>query len=176
MKKVRIFILIFIIIVFSLLFSKTVDIINSKKCYGEYYRRVPVTGNINVSWTNIPQNYDEKLELADCAFLGKVKNIKETLYRNGMWVKPFVKNYDIYTIYEVEVLENIKGDNEINSSIEIIQMGGINKNKKSATLINDAIRLVDNEIYKFFPEKIEFEGEFYLDVSKPNLIEIVKNN
>lgn len=172
MKKV-IIIVVSIIILVLCFGGKVIDAINAKKCYGEYYRGVPVTGMINVSWVNIPKDYNEKIELSECAFIGKVKKIKETIYRNGVWINPFIISYDPYTIYEVEIIENIKGSNEINSSVEIMQMGGINKFNKSASLVNGIIRLEDSKIYKFFPQKIELDEKSYLDVTKPCLIENV---
>lgn len=172
MKKV-IIIVVSIIILVLCFGGKVIDAINAKQCYGEYYRGVPVTGMINVSWVDIPKDYNEKIELSECAFIGKVKKIKETIYRNGVWINPFIISYDLYTIYEVEIIENIKGSNEINSSVEIMQMGGINKFNKSASLVNGIIRLEDNKIYKFFPQKIELDEKSYLDVTKPCLIENV---
>ncbi len=172
MKKV-IIIVVSIIILVLCFGGKVIDAINAKKCYGEYYRGVPVTGMINVSWVDIPKDYNEKIELSECAFIGKVKKIKETIYRNGVWINPFIISYNPYTIYEVEIIENIKGSNEINSSVEIMQMGGINKFNKSASLVNGIIRLEDSKIYKFFPQKIELDGKSYLDVTMPCLIENV---
>lgn len=172
MKKV-IIIVVSIIILVLCFGGKVIDAINAKKCYGEYYRGVPVTGMINVSWVDIPKDYNEKIEFSECAFIGKVKKIKETIYRNGVWINPFIISYDPYTIYEVEIIENIKGSNEINSSVEIMQMGGINKFNKSASLVNGIIRLEDSKIYKFFPQKIELDEKSYLDVTMPCLIENV---
>ena len=172
MKKV-IIIVVSIIILVLCFGGKVIDAINAKKCYGEYYRGVPVTGMINVSWVDIPKDYNEKIELSECAFIGKVKKIKETIYRNGVWINPFIISYNPYTIYEVELIENIKGSNEINSSVEIMQMGGINKFNKSASLVNGIIRLEVSKIYKFFPQKIEFDEKSYLDVTMPCLIENV---
>ena len=79
MKKV-IIIVVSIIILVLCFGGKVIDAINAKKCYGEYYRGVPVTGMINVSWVDIPKDYNEKIELSECAFIGKVKKIKETIY------------------------------------------------------------------------------------------------
>ena len=172
MKKV-IIIVVSIIILVLCFGGKVIDAINAKKCYGEYYRGVPVTGMINVSWVDFPKDYYEKIELSECAFIGKVKKIKETIYRNGVWINPFIISYNPYTIYEVEIIENIKGSNEINSSVEIMQMGGINKFNKSASLVNGIIRLEDSKIYKFFPQKIELDEKSYLDVTMPCLIENV---
>ena len=54
-----------------------------------------------------------------------------------------------------------------------MQMGGINKFNKSASLVNGIIRLEDSKIYKFFPQKIELDEKSYLDVTMPCLIENV---
>ena len=59
MKKV-IIIVVSIIILVLCFGGKVIDAINAKKCYGEYYRGVPVTGMINVSWVDIPKDYNEK--------------------------------------------------------------------------------------------------------------------
>ena len=62
MKKV-IIIVVSIIILVLCFGGKVIDAINAKKCYGEYYRGVPVTGTINVSWVNIKKLKKQYIEM-----------------------------------------------------------------------------------------------------------------
>ena len=171
MKKIIIIILIFILIIFSVI--KFIDLINEKTCYSEYFCRVPVTGKMNIAWMDSPQNYEEALEKADIAFICKVNRIKDTIYRNPVRINLFTISYDPYTIYEVEVLKNIKGNTEINSIMEVMQLGGINKNKKTATLVEDIEMLEENCYYKLYPIEIELDEIEYLDITNPFRVEKV---
>ncbi len=52
-----------------------------------------------------------------------------------------------YTVYEIEVIENIKGGLILSKPIEFMQFGGLNKDKKSYTLVKNTSLLKKNEYY-----------------------------
>lgn len=172
MKKIKVIIIvIFILILIYFGIINFIDFVNSKKCYGEYFCDVPVTGKINIMWSDSPSNYEEALEEVEVAFICKVNRIKDTIYRNPVRINIFSVSYDPYTIYEVKVLENIKGNTEINSMLEVMQLGGINKNKKTATLVENIKMLEENCYYKLYPVKVELDGVEYLDITNPFRVE-----
>ena len=64
---------------------------------------------------------EKSIGAVDNVFVAKINNIVKTVYDEN----------DIpSTIYEIEVIENIKGNLPSNKTIELTQKGGLNKNKK----------------------------------------------
>lgn len=81
---------------------------------------------------------EKAIGAADNVFVGKINKIIKTTYDDN----------DIpSTIYEVEVLENIKGELPIDKSINLTQLGGLNKNQKSYTFYENAYFLDLESVY-----------------------------
>ncbi len=81
---------------------------------------------------------EKSIGAVDNVFVAKINNIVKTVYDEN----------DIpSTIYEIEVIENIKGNLPSNKTIELTQKGGLNKNKKSYTFYENAYLLEEGQEY-----------------------------
>ena len=81
---------------------------------------------------------EESIGAVDNVFVAKINNIVKTVYDEN----------DIpSTIYEIEVIENIKGNLPSNKTIELTQKGGLNKDQKSYTFYENAYLLEEGQEY-----------------------------
>ena len=81
---------------------------------------------------------EKSIGAVDNVFVAKINNIVKTVYDEN----------DIpSTIYEIEVIENIKGNLPSNKTIELTQKGGLNKNQKSYTFYENAYLLEEGQEY-----------------------------
>ncbi len=92
---------------------------------------------------NLPINYvypfyaytfatpEETVGIADYVFVAKVNSIKRIDYRNPVTTSIIKTTYDPYTIYDITVIENIKGELIKTENIELEQKGGLEKDGKS---------------------------------------------
>ena len=98
-------------------------------------------------------------------FVAKVNKILRTEYRNPVEVEigigQSVIQKDPYTIYEIEVVENLKGNLKTNEPIEFVQYGGINEDGKSYSLLADSSFLNVGDYYLLMvgviPDTLEIE-------------------
>lgn len=82
---------------------------------------------------------ENAIKYNDYSFIAKVNYIKTTEYK--------YKNKLPYTIYNINVKENINGNLITSDSIELMQYGGINYDKKSYTFYEDEEYLKDGHYY-----------------------------
>lgn len=81
---------------------------------------------------------EKSIGAVDNVFVAKINNIVKTVYDEN----------DIpSTIYEIEVIENIKGNLPSNKTIELTQKGGLNKDQKSYTFYENAYLLEEGQEY-----------------------------
>lgn len=96
------------------------------------------------------------IKYSDYAFIAKVNGIKTTEYKyDDKWP---------YTVYDIKVDRNISGELITSKSIELIQFGGINYDKKSYTFNKDQKYLNDGHYYFFTTQTwglTEGEGIIY---------------
>lgn len=84
--------------------------------------------------TSTPEN---AIGDAAYAFIAKINGINRTEYRNPVQMETDAAGtksktvYGPYTIYDITVIENLKGNLVLNQSIELEQMGGIGENKEA---------------------------------------------
>lgn len=81
---------------------------------------------------------EKAIGAVDNVFAEKIIAIKDTIYD---------ENSLPTTIYGVEVQENIKGNLNTNSNIQLHQIGGINKDKKSYTFYENTNYLEESNEY-----------------------------
>lgn len=143
-KKIVIPIIIFAIIV-SVIWYWFV-----KKQYGNIDEQTVTTNILRLYNTSDPEI---TVNISDYVFIGKVNKILRTEYRNPVKVElDFYKTITQktpYTIYEINVIENIKGNLIMDNPIEVVQYGGINESGKSYTVAKDAPLLNEDEYYLF---------------------------
>ena len=102
-------------------------------------------------------------------FIAKINSILRTDYFNPTEIKKvFFKkiDYDPYTVYDVDVIYNLKG--ELVNNVELMHYGGINKDKKSYTfssLNNDFKFLNTGEYYIILAATSYFNNS--LDIIAP---------
>ena len=81
---------------------------------------------------------EKSIGAVDNVFVAKINNIVKTVYDEN----------DIpSTIYEIEVIENIKGNLPSNKTIKLTQKGGLNKDQKSYTFYENAYLLEEGQEY-----------------------------
>ena len=130
---------------------------------------------------NLPINYvypsyaytfatpEETVGIADYVFVAKVNSIKRTDYRNPV-TKEVVADgsvtkttYDPYTIYDITVIENIKGELIKNENIELEQRGGLEKDGKSYTFMENMGLLNVGEYYIILALASDTDGAIRID-------------
>lgn len=142
--------------------------------------------NVNKNNDNLPINYtsaiwmydtatpEKAMGISDYSFVARVNKILRTEYKNPVEVKITAdgkKNkivYDPYTIYEITIIDNIKGEIITTEPIELMQFGGLNKDGKSYTFLNDSGLLTLGNYYIFLANV--WPEENILEVSEPTRI------
>lgn len=122
----------------------------------DFYMGKPVT------YTQTVQAFDtstpaKAIGTSEYVFVARIDKILRTEYKNEMEIEVGLNEYatvsDPYTIYQITVIENIKGNMITNEPIEYMQYGGLNKDGKS---------------YNFFEGCSLFNvGEYYVLISSP---------
>ncbi len=115
-----------------------------------------------VSYTQTIQAFDtstpaKAVGVCEYVFVAKIDKILRTEYKNEIEMETGLNQYttvsDPYTIYQITVVQNIKGNMVTNEPIEYMQYGGLNKDGKS---------------YNFFEGCSLFNvGEYYILISSP---------
>lgn len=88
---------------------------------------------------------------SDYVFVAKINKILRTEYKNPVTIeKSLISSETVntpYTIYSIDVIQNIKGELITNESIEFMQYGGLNEDKKSYTFLEGGELLKEGEYY-----------------------------
>lgn len=115
-----------------------------------YYKEKPV------SVSHISRQYDTSnpeiaVNNSDYIFIAKINSILRTEYRNHVEVEvglgQTIIEKDPYTIYDITVIENLKGNLITDTSIEFVQYGGINEDGTSYSLLENSSLLNIGEYY-----------------------------
>lgn len=116
----------------------------------ELYNNLPVTRahGMKMYDTSTPE---KAIGISDYVFVAKINKILRTEYKNQIQIKDDNKvktiSSDPYTIYEIEVLDNIKGYLKTNEPIEFMQYGGLNEDGKSYIFMDNGELLNEGEYY-----------------------------
>ena len=143
----------------------------------ETYNNLPLYTS-SAMWMYDTSTPEKAIGISQYAFVAKVNKILRTEYKNpvkienGLLATKIVT--DPYTVYDINVIENIKGNLRTDSSIEFMQYGGINEDKKSYTLIQGGELLKEGQYYILLVEVFDKEGN--IEVSDPNRIIQLENN
>lgn len=173
MKKIINFKNLIIIIFAILIVVEGVVLINRTNMNGKYetYKGKPLK-TIKYSLAYDMSTIEKRIGVVDYVFIGEVKKIKETRYDDD----------DVpTTIYNVVVKENMKGNLELNTTIELEQTGGISKDKKSYIFPEKTEYLETNQMYLFLAFVPFDAGELLINnkystvkLDKDNEIQIIK--
>ena len=125
MKNKNILLIVILIIFISVIYYVSTIVLkkDSNETLPTYY-----THAIYASDTSMPEN-----AIADSAyaFIAKINSISRTEYRDPVQVETSADGsqtktvYNPYTIYNISVVDNLKGNLVTNQDIELEQMGGI---------------------------------------------------
>lgn len=123
---------------------------------------------------------EKAVGVSDYAFVAKINKILRTEYTNRMQIETgFNKTTTVsnpYTVYEIEVVENIKGSLKTDSPIEFMQYGGLNENGDSYTFIEGGGFLNDGEYYILMVDTWGDQDGGTIEVSDTNRIVSLGNS
>ena len=120
--------------------------------------------DIKVNYHPVLNMYDmstpeKAVGAVDYVFVARINSIKKTLY----------SDYEPYTVYNITILENIKGN--LLTDITLTQMGGISKSKKEYILPSDTKLLKQGKTYLILSYVPEYNGDLQIN-SNYNYIEL----
>lgn len=155
-KKVKIIVIyILIILTITSLSITMVILVNKEKLNTTettYYNGLPIYYN-HASYAYDTSTPEKAIGASDYTFVAKVNGIIRTEYRNPVEMevnKDGTKTQivsDPYTIYDVTVIKNIKGNLITTQNIEVEQIGGITQDGKSYVFLEDTKLLTIGDYY-----------------------------
>ena len=127
---------------------------------------------IPILYSHATYAYDlSTLEMAvgavNYVFVAKVDSISRTEYRNPVEVETNSDGSktktvaEPYTVYEVSVINNIKG--ELKEKIELVQMGGFSKDDNSYVLLDGTELLEEGKYYIILAYAVSENGELQIN-------------
>lgn len=147
--------------------------------YSKTNKELPVYSS-SAMWMYDTSTPEKAIGISDYAFVAKINKVSKTIYKNPINIeitadgKETKTVYDPYTIYEITVIDNIKGEIITNKSVELMQYGGLNKDGNSYTFLENTKLLTPGNYYillaSVWPE------ENILEVSEPTRIISLGNN
>ena len=112
---------------------------------------------------------EKAIGISENVIVARIDRVKDTVYKHPIEIVKDNKTkivYTPYTIYEITVIENIKGSIKVNEKIDFMQYGGLNYDKKSYTLLDDSPLLTVGNYYILMPSWWEENSERILEVSE----------
>ena len=171
MKKINLKILILVSCIAITLSFCTISCLNSVDTV-EFYNGLPVSySHASFAFdTSVPEI---AVGASDYVFIAKINNILRTEYLNPVEIEinnegDTIIMSDPYTIYSIDVVQNIKGELITSKSIELMQYGGLNENGESYSFLEGGSLLKEGEYYILLPDAIEDGGS--IEVADPNRI------
>lgn len=135
------------------------------------YKGLPVISSYSINMYDM-STPEKVVGAVDYVFVAKINSIKETDYRDPIEVEVTAdgsKTKTItnpYTIYNVTVIDNIKGKLPVSEQITITQNGGITEDKKMYILPDGAELLQVGEYYIILAYAVSKQGELEINSSK----------
>lgn len=117
------------------------------------YKDLPIN-YIAASYAYDTSTPEKATGVADYCFIAKINGILRTEYRHPSQVVRDgveVTVYDPYTVYSVEVIDNIKGEVIKTKSLEVVQHGGITSDGSQIVLMEGMDLLKVGEYYILLP-------------------------
>lgn len=151
-----------VIVILTLVF--TLGACTAKLTRGQEYELIKSNklkvNSIMVSYAYDTDDLIETIGYVDYIFVAKTVQYIRTSYESTDEIPD--------TIYELKVIENIKGKLRTDSNIEISKGGGLAKNHKSIYVINNNNFLTEGETYVFFACASR-SGELSIEGDKSNI-------
>lgn len=117
---------------------------------------------------------EKAIGVSDYVFVAKINKKLRTEYTNRMQIETGLNKTTLvsnpYTVYEVQVVENIKGSLKTDSPIEFMQYGGLNEDGESYTFIEGGEFLNDGEYYILMVDTWGGKTGGSIEISDPNRI------
>lgn len=174
MKKNRLKIII-ITSVISLTIILGVVLANSfsgNKLLKKFYNGLPVEYSL-ASYMYDTATPEKAIGISDYVFIAKVNEIARTEYKYPVEAEislnKKIKRTTPYTIYNISVIKNIKGELVTSKPIEFMQYGGLSEDGKSYSLIEEGSLLKTGEYYIIMGNTFEKDGGI-VEVSEPTRI------
>lgn len=177
-KKLLLFIIILIVIITLtiILIINNITSTSSTKNYMEKYANLP-RNDILIDYLLNLADTEIAADVHPYIFIGKVNTMLRTEYRDPTKIEllpfgfPTKTIYHPYTIYDITVVQNLKGELATNTNITIEQKGGVDKNKKSVSFPGNSDFLKENCYYIFLATASSDTNELYLS-SGFNIVEL----
>lgn len=120
--------------------------------------------------------------ISDYVFVAKIDGIARTEYRNPITIETGLSSSETrttpYTVYNIEVVKNIKGELITSEPIEYMQYGGINEDGETYTFMEGTGLLETGIYYILMVGTFEGDGGI-IEVTEPNrriLLDDVEND
>lgn len=119
----------------------------------EDYKNLPISYSA-ASYAYDTSTPEKAMGIADYAFIAKINGVLRTEYRHPSTVYRNGEGqvvYDPYTVYSVEVIDNIKGEVIKTKNLEVVQHGGITSDGSQIVLMEGMELLKVGEYYILLP-------------------------
>ncbi len=116
---------------------------------------------------------EKAIGISDYVFIAKVNKIARTEYKNSIETETGLnektKTTIPYTIYNISVIKNIKGELITSEPIEFMQYGGLSEDGKSYILMEESSLLKTGDYYIIMGNTFEKDGE-NVEVAEPTRV------
>lgn len=171
MKNKKSFYLIIRILVIILITVSLIAFFNTEESIENYYEKFAdlPRHNMEYSYALDISNPERAVDFYPYVFIAKVNKVIKTEYRNPMEVELTPDGsktkviYEPYTIYDITVIENLKGEIIENSNITIEQVGGVSKDQDYTMFPTNMGFLKENYYYILLAYASVNTGELRLE-------------
>ena len=167
------------IIIMSVVFVLIIVVAVGVYLYFSTMQNTTISSGIYMYDTSTPER---AVGISDYVFVAKIDGIARTEYRNPTTVETGLSSSETrttpYTVYNIEVVKNIKGELITSEPIEYMQYGGINEDGETYTFIEGTGLLETGKYYILMADTFEGDGGI-IEVTEPNrriLLDDVEND
>ena len=166
-------------IIMSVVFVLIIVVAVGVYLYFSTMQNTTISSGIYMYDTSTPER---AVGISDYVFVAKIDGIARTEYRNPTTVETGLSSSETrttpYTVYNIEVVKNIKGELITSESIEYMQYGGINEDGETYTFMEGTGLLETGKYYILMADTFEGDGGI-IEVTEPNrriLLDDVEND
>ena len=166
-------------IIMSVVFVLIIVVAVGVYLYFSTMQNTTISSGIYMYDTSTPER---AVGISDYVFVAKIDGIARTEYRNPTTVETGLSSSETrttpYTVYNIEVVKNIKGELITSESIEYMQYGGINEDGETYTFMEGTGLLETGKYYILMADTFGGDGGI-IEVTEPNrriLLDDVEND